>query len=60
MWNIPFRRVVTNVLEENLNWLENTYQKIGNEISASPMGYKKIGDNEAVLYFKISNSGLSD
>lgn len=26
---IPIRRIVVNILEENLNWLENTYKKIG-------------------------------
>ena len=61
MWNIPFRKVVTNILEENINWIENTFVKIGNEISVSPVGYKLLGDdNKAILYFKIQNNGLSD
>lgn len=29
-WNIPFRKVVVNVLEENKGWLEHTYFKVGN------------------------------
>lgn len=60
MWNIPFRRVVSNILEENLNWLENTYNKIGNEVSVEPIGYKKLAHNQALLYFKVENKGLSD
>lgn len=60
MWNIPFRRVVSNVLEENLNWLENTYTKIGNEISVNPVGYKKLGNNQVLLYVNMQNNGLSD
>jgi len=29
-WNIPYRPVVINILEENINWIENTFKKIGN------------------------------
>lgn len=60
MWNIPFRRVMVNVLEENLNWLENTYDKIGNQIEVEAIGYEKLSNDKALLYFKVQNKGLSD
>lgn len=60
MWNIPFRRVMVNILEENLNWLENTYAKIGNQIEVEAIGYDKLADDKALLYFKVMNKGLSD
>lgn len=30
-FTIPFRSVLIEVLEGNLNWLEHTYEKIGNQ-----------------------------
>jgi len=42
MWNIPFRKVVFNIMEENLNWLENTYVKIGNQIVVKPIAWQKL------------------
>ena len=45
---------------ENQNWLENTIEKIGNEIEIQPIGYKKLDGNKYELEIKVSNKGLSD
>lgn len=59
-WNIKFRKVVVNVLEENLNWLENTYFKIGNEIRLEGLGYLRLDNDKALLFINVTNRGLSD
>jgi hypothetical protein len=59
-WNVPFRKVVVNILEENINWLEHTYQKIGNQIEITPIGHRMISDGKALLYLNVSNKGMSD
>lgn len=33
---------VKKTFDENLNWLEHIYEKIGNQISIKPLGYKKV------------------
>jgi hypothetical protein len=59
-WNIPFRKVVYNVMTENLNWLENTYSKIGNQIEVEPLYWKHLGGCDAQLFFSLKNKGLTD
>jgi len=39
-WVIPYRKIVTNILNENINWLENTYAIIGNQVVVEPVGYR--------------------
>jgi hypothetical protein len=66
-WNIPFRKVVLSVLEQNINWLEHTYDKIGNQITVNPLGYEVISTknsdmnskNIVNLYINITNLGIS-
>ena len=48
------------MLEENLNWLENTYSKIGNQIEMSPIGYEQIDTDKVRLLISFENKGLSD
>lgn len=58
------------IISENMDWLEHTYEKIGNHISIEPVGYVKQRqyrddkrfdqDNHATLYIKVTNHGLSD
>lgn len=53
-----------------MDWLEHTYEKIGNQISIEPVGYTKArhqkddkrydSDNHATLYIKVTNHGLSN
>ena len=59
-WNIPFRPVVVNILEENINWIEHTYQKIGNQIEINPLGYIHLGGDKALAVIHVKNKGLSD
>ena len=50
-------------MEENLNWLENTYDKIGNQIELKPIGFTSISSDDAckaLLYINVTNKGLSD
>jgi len=47
-------------MTENLNWLENTYAKIGNQIEVKPLYWKHIGGCDAQLFFSLTNKGLSD
>ena len=57
---IPFRKTMISVLEENINWLENTYLKINNQVEVEPIGYMKLDQDKALLFFNVSNTGLSD
>ena len=64
-WNIPFRPVVINALKENLNWIENTFKKIGNQVKINPVGYKFVkklnnGQVQILALFNVSNHGLAD
>jgi hypothetical protein len=64
-WNIPYRKVVINILEENINWIENTFKKIGNQVKITPIGYqwvKKLANGQAqvIAIFNVSNHGLAD
>jgi len=41
-------------VNENLNWLEYTYEKLGNQLKIEAIGYKKLptntaGENKAVF-----------
>lgn len=51
MWNIPYRKVAVNIFEENLNWLENTYVKVGNEFRIEPIGFKPTANGQGNLVF---------
>jgi hypothetical protein len=42
-----------------MNWLEHTYEKIGNQVSLEAIGYKK-NKTTAVLFLNVTNHGLSD
>jgi len=57
---IPYRKVLIQVLEENINWLEHTYDKIGMEIEVKSMGYDITPEGLYSLQFLITNKGLSD
>jgi len=35
---IPYRSVLIEVLEENINWLEHTYLKMGNQLDIQYLG----------------------
>ena len=64
-WNIPYRKVVINILEENINWIENTFKKIGNQVKIAPVGYKYVkslpnGRLQFLVLFNVSNHGLAD
>jgi hypothetical protein len=57
-------------VNENINWLEYTYDKLGNQLSIQALGYKKHkvdpsqnawkSHNGATLYINVTNHGLSD
>lgn len=54
-----------DLVQKNINWVERTFEKLGNELKIEPIGYKKIkgnkeGDNRAILQIKVYNLGLSD
>jgi len=59
-----------NIVQENLGWLEYTYEKLGNQISLIPLGYEKLevaktsksfgSKNKAILWLNVTNHGLSD
>ena len=54
-----------SVVSDNIDWVEKTFEKLGNELKIEPIGYKKIkstheGDNRAILQIKVYNLGLSD
>lgn len=36
---LPYRQVLIQVLEENINWLEYTYNKIGNQLEIKSIGF---------------------
>ena len=51
------------IVNENLDWLEHTYKKIGNQIKIEPIGYTRSLENGkqlAILKMNITNLGLSD
>jgi len=60
-----------SIVKENIDWLEYTYEKLGNQLSLNPIGYKK-GKNlpskhkngrsmfAATLLVNVTNHGLSD
>ena len=50
------------IMEQNMNLLENTFDKIGNEIEITPIGYKNVegAKNKYEFVFKANNLGLSD
>ena len=52
--------MVINILEENINWLEHTYHKIGNQIEVKAIGHQRIDPNKVVLYLNVTNRGMSD
>lgn len=41
-WAPKNLNIAQKILDENLKWLEHVYEKIGNQISIKPLGYKKI------------------
>lgn len=54
-----------SIIKDNLGWLEYTYEKIGNHITLSPIGYKKVASShskypKALLLLNVTNHGLSD
>lgn len=54
-----------SVVSDNIDWVEKTFEKLGNQLKIEPVGYKKIksaheGDNRAILQIKVYNLGLSD
>ena len=57
---IPYRKIVTNILDENINWLENTYAMVGNQVEVEPVGYRQVGEDEAHVYFHFNNKGLAN
>lgn len=56
---LPYRRVMIRVLRENINWLEHTYDKIGNQFKVDAKSYEIEGSN-LVINFRVTNQGLSD
>lgn len=60
------------VVNENLPWVEYTYNKIGNQIKIEPLGYTKMkldptesshllaSKYKAILKLRVTNHGLSD
>ena len=58
------------IVKDNMNWLEHTYDKVGNQISLQAIGYTKTAverksnpfhsKNKAVLELNVTNHGLSD
>lgn len=41
MWFPQNSKRAFKVIKENMNWLEHTYEKIGNQITIEPVGYTK-------------------
>ena len=41
--------IAKRILDENLTWLEHIYDKMGNQISVKPLGYKKVKRSQESL-----------
>ena len=54
---IPFRKVVWDVLQKNINWLEHTYDKIGTQLNVTEAVLSK---DRKTLTLTVKNQGLSD
>ena len=58
-------------LDQNLNYLEHSFVKIGNQLSIKPLGYYRVDSqkdmspeapshNRIMLVLNVTNHGLSD
>jgi hypothetical protein len=54
-FTIPFKRALLPVLKENINWMDHTYKKIGNQYEFTP-----IGQNNGKFYLQVRNKGMTD
>ena len=51
--------VAKRILDENLGYIEKTYEKLGNEIHIEPLGYSN-QNGSISLHINVTNLGLSD
>ena len=51
--------VAKRILDENLGYIEKTYEKLGNEIQIEPLGYSNQNGSISLL-LNVTNLGLSD
>jgi hypothetical protein len=56
-FTIPFRKVVWDVIQKNINWLEHTYDKIGTQLNVTDAHLSK---DKKHLVLTVKNQGLSD
>lgn len=67
-FTLPYRAVLDDVLEGNIDWLEYTYKKIGNHFKVEPIAYhlsNTLSQNNGLqsqitVTLKVSNFGLTD
>ena len=59
-FTIPYRAILVNVLNQNLNWLENTYQIIGTQVDMQPLGWSQNPNGSQMLWLELNNKGLTD
>lgn len=68
-FTLPYRKNLVDVLLQNIQWMEHTYNKIGNQFHVAPLHYqvhsaldKATGQMShlVTVHLKVSNKGLSD
>lgn len=48
------------ICEDNVEYLEFTYQKIGAQLQIAPVNFQAIGDKYMRVFLNVTNIGLSD
>ena len=59
-WQVKNLDEAVKICQDNSQYLEFTYEKLGAQLALTPIKYEKLNDQYMRIYMNVTNRGLSD
>mmetsp|Transcript_31175 Transcript_31175/g.47705 ORF Transcript_31175/g.47705 Transcript_31175/m.47705 type:complete len:114 (+) Transcript_31175:1561-1902(+) len=59
-WTIKSKAEALKICEDNEQWLEHTFSKLGAEIVTNPVYVEQEKEGQVVVHLNVTNEGMSD